>query len=193
MRAFVALNLDVAATRALAAHATRLRASPDAPKKATWVAPTNLHVTLKFLGEIDRALVPALSDALATIARATPAIPVEGFELTGYPKPVRARVLACDLRSPEAERPRVAALHAAVEDAFAELGLEREERAFRPHVTFARARPFADVRRLVEGGPSPSPSPPPPGTRLVEIVLYESALRPSGAEYTALFRAPLGE
>ena len=188
MRAFVALNLDIATTRALARHAKEMRASPNAPK-ASWVAPTNLHVTLKFLGDVDRALVPALSDALAPLAAATPPFAVSGVALAAFPRSSHARVLVYEIMMGDAERERATKLHADVDAAFAELGLPRDDRHWRPHVTFGRARQEIDARAFFEAEKERLEVP--PEARVLEIVLYESVLAQAGAEYTALWRAPL--
>ena len=182
MRAFCALNLDVASTRRIEELARSMRADPRTPK-LRWVPPTRMHVTLKFLGEMDVGLAPALGDALAPLAHADGVTRVGFRGVGGFPTDDRARVVVLLVDDASGE---IARLARAVEEVAAGFGFERESRAFTPHVTLARAERPVDLREGV--GRTPIALEP---ATLTELVLYRSDLRGPASEYTALTRLPL--
>jgi RNA 2',3'-cyclic 3'-phosphodiesterase len=102
-----------------------------------WVRPDGLHLTLKFLGDVDDAREPDLRTALRQAAGAGEARPVtlqiEGFGV--FPDFRRPRVVWAGV----APDPAVELLQHRVEQAFAPLGFPTEARAFRPHLTLGRA------------------------------------------------------
>jgi 2'-5' RNA ligase len=183
VRAFAALNVEVLAVRRVLEAVEHLRAHPLAPP-ARWVAPTRMHVTLKFFGDIDAGLVPALRDALSALARDQPA-PRLGFgSLGAFPSVEHARVLFAVVDDMGGDTARMAQ---AVEDGAAALGVVREARPFVPHMTIARTASPADVRSWIGSvamekvvGLAP------------ELVLYRSDISRPGAEYEALARLALG-
>ena len=136
VRTFVAAHLDPNTRSTLAVASVELRAHAGELPIA-WVAPENFHITVKFLGGIDEARVPAVIAALHTAAAGRPAFDVEIRSLGAFPSPARPRVLWAGVA--EGGEP-LGALAAAVEDALAPLGFEREARAFAAHVTLARVR-----------------------------------------------------
>jgi 2'-5' RNA ligase len=145
-----------------------------------WVAPANLHVTLKFLGQVDEARVPAVIEALRAAAAAHRALDVAVRGLGAFPTPARARVLWAGLAGDGAA---LGALAEAVDAACGALGFPREPRPFAAHVTLGRAREprpqaaLADA--LARGGEY--------GRVRVECVsLMRSELSRGGARYTEL-------
>lgn len=140
-RLFLALWPPPAVAAAL--HARGLRACGDTPARRE--AAGRLHLTLHFLGAVPRERLPALQAALC--------LPFGAFELrfdacTRWPSGV---VVAEPLRPPA----RLLALHGALAQALAALGLHTEARAFRPHVTLARRH--ADPRLAAHAGPAVAP------------------------------------
>jgi 2'-5' RNA ligase len=183
MRAFCACNPDVASVRRLVEAQVALRAHPLAPK-ARWVPPTRMHVTLKFLGDVDVGLAPALSDAIGPLAPNEPTIRVGYAGLSGFPDSARARVVVALLDDAPGDVRRIAER---VDVATAKLGLERESREFVPHVTLARLDRPSDVGAWLASVPLPAPP-----VILTELVLYRSDLGSAGHEYVALSRFGMG-
>jgi 2'-5' RNA ligase len=184
MRCFVAAELDAA----LRAPLVRLlRQDLPRTRAVRWCTEQQLHVTLKFLGEVRDGQLPAVCDAVTAAAQS-----IQPFQL-------RLSGLGC---FPSARNPRV--LWCGVEDAtdgcarwleqadplFEALGFPRETRAFHPHVTLGRSRgpDGAEVmRRALSELAAPST-----GNMTVEqVVLFESQLSPQGARYTPRLKAPL--
>ncbi len=179
MRLFVAVEITEQARQVLRHGLGALKR--DLPA-ARWVRPEGIHVTLKFLGEQPDGMVDRLDEA----------VPVA---LAGL-QPVHV-ALGGGGFFPHERRPRVAWVGgaaaglegwaAAIEEAAAAVGLAREARPFSLHLTLARLeRPWGE--RTVQdflvrvGTWSFQPF------EAREVVLFSSALKPTGAEYTALRR-----
>jgi 2'-5' RNA ligase len=141
-----------------------------------WTPAANLHLTVRFVGQVDRALVEGIADRLA--AMSLPAFDLELGDLGTFRRGRLVRVVWLGLRS-GAEA--VTTLAAAVEAECAKAGLEGESRPFQPHLTLARASPR-------DGAVLP-PLPEQPrlsGWRATELVLYSSRLGRTGSVYEPL-------
>jgi len=143
MRLFIALELPEPVRQCLAGlPRTDSRDINHTP-------PDNLHVTLKFLGEVDPSAVEALSDALRQVD-VKPSADVWGGHAEILPPRGPVRVVSVGL---DGDVAGVVALQAAVEAACVGQGFPREQRKFLPHVTLARARqplPSSNRPRLAE-------------------------------------------
>lgn len=186
VRSFVAVELSAEIRAALGREIARLAASGADVK---WVEPGSIHITLKFLGEVEKLRVPEILEALEPAARETPPFGLEVVGVSFFPKPTHPRIVAAGIDPAGAKA--LAALARRVEEALLPLGFGREERAFRAHVTLGRARSpkgmggLADAI-LTSGGE-------PFGEQDVEeVVLFMSELSREGPSYTALGRATLG-
>ena len=182
IRAFVALNIPVAVAGKVAELQRELRrAAEEAQLKLAWVPPPNLHVTLKFLGEISQETSHAVRDRLVDglAGRSSFWLDVAGVGV--FPHAKRPRVLWVGV----ADQGELAALAAEIDGWLDELGFAREKRPFHGHLTLGRFKqgqsafwePWSEhaVERC----------------QPTEVVLYRSTLRRRGAEYTALARFPL--
>lgn len=139
-----------------------------------------IHLTLKFLGEIPDKKVDGIKDALAGVS-------FPPFDLTvgcvsGNP-PRQPRVLWCDVR----DGGKTGMLHGLIEDALEPLGIPRDDRPFRPHVTIARVRQFdTSLVSCLRGLP-----PDEFGTcRVGSFQLKKSTLTPQGPVYETLLEVP---
>jgi 2'-5' RNA ligase len=179
IRAFLAIDLSDEARAAAAELVRRLRGRAGS-ERVRWVRPENLHVTLRFLGDVD----PARTREIAARVRGE----VDGiapFELRlgalhAFPSERRARVVALAVE-PE---PELAALAAAVERGVVAAGFEPERRPFNGHLTLGRVR----GRRtpLLRGGCEA------PSFAVDAFVLFRSEATPAGSHYTPLERFALG-
>ncbi|HET8647069.1 MAG TPA: RNA 2',3'-cyclic phosphodiesterase [Vicinamibacteria bacterium] len=177
LRAFIALDVDEGARERLVGLLQRLAGEVPGVR---WVRAEGLHVTVRFLGWTDAAVLGRIEDAVAPAARdCAPAQAALG-PLGLFPERGSPRVLWVGLDLP----PRMHALQRACEQAARHEGFEPEERAFRPHVTLGRWKDRA--RRPV------LPAPDLGTAHVTQLTLYRSELRPSGAVYTPLHRFDLG-
>ncbi len=150
-----------------------------------WVAPAGIHLTLRFYGATDAAQVPALAAQVGALARRHAPFEARALGWGVFPGPGRPRVLWAGLEAPAG----LAALAQEAEADARALGYAPEERAFRAHLTLARA---ADRGRPVLPGAPDAAAPVFGAVPVRELVVYESHLGPGGARYAALLRAPLG-
>ncbi|MGH9580652.1 MAG: RNA 2',3'-cyclic phosphodiesterase, partial [Terriglobales bacterium] len=130
MRLFVALDIDESIRARLAQFVQGVqRFAPD----ARWISPESLHLTLKFIGEVDPGELGAVQNALAGVQAVATAVRIHrtGF----FPSARAARVFWVGVQSDA----RLTALAEAVEQALVPLGIAREERAYSPHLTLARS------------------------------------------------------
>ena len=145
------------------------------------VDPANLHITLKFLGEVEPGKIGAIIEALRAV-RAAP------FELTvrcaACNSPRRPRVVWCDIT----DAGESAALARQVDDLLEPLGFPRERRPFRPHATLARVKEFhPSLLRQVQC----MPREPFGRFRVESIKLKKSTLTPRGSVYEDLVEVAL--
>ncbi|MEX1252993.1 MAG: RNA 2',3'-cyclic phosphodiesterase [Dehalococcoidia bacterium] len=185
LRLFVACELPDDVREALGrVQADLRRAGADSLR---WVRPEGIHVTLKFLGEVDAERVDAVTSALAAA--------IEPFELRVRPSALgtfggdRLRVVWVGL---EGDIDALASLAGRVEGALEPLGFPRERRPFAPHLTLARPRdhvPPAELRTLASLVRRYQP-PPLPSMTLREVNLMQSTLERGGSVYTKLAGLP---
>ena len=179
MRLFSGIALTEDCRAAVSAALAPLRADP-AP--VSWVAQGNLHITMKFLGEISRDRVGAIGNALADVAAGFRPFLLSAEGAGAFPGGRNPRVLWVGFREP---LELVKELHENMENALSGAGFTRDDRPFHPHITVGRARgvlPPAWCDRFVRAlsgrrfGVVPVP----------KITLYESRLSPGGAVYTVV-------
>jgi 2'-5' RNA ligase len=133
VRLFLAANFDAVLRAQLYAAAAPLRA---AGPTVSWVTQDRLHVTLKFLGEQDASLVPRLTSALESTLVTRSAFDVRLCGYGAFPNFRNPRVV---WMGGEEARPLVA-IAASIDDVCAAIGLARETRPFRAHVTLGRVQ-----------------------------------------------------
>lgn len=172
-RLFVALDLPEDARDELVRWRARALDHPD----LRLVGPEALHVTLVFLGHLDEELIPRIAELIEPPQAEAPVLTALGVK----PVPPRGpRLFALDLAD---EDGRAAAIQAAVSGALEREGLyEPEKRPFWPHVTLARVRKGARVRKL------DVPDPPSEPWRGAAVTLYRSRLSRQGARYEPVAR-----
>ena len=187
MRCFVAVDVPAEVRMRVAALASRLRrALPRADVR--WSPTEQLHVTLKFLGEVPDARVPAIEQALRAVAAAQAPLSLVAAGAGGFPNASRPRVLYVGILGQIDDLVRLAG---AVEGALEAAGFPRESRAFRGHLTIGRVRTPRPVagRAAALGNEVGAAA----GTWIAdEIVLYRSRLHPSGAIHEPVARLTLG-
>jgi RNA 2',3'-cyclic 3'-phosphodiesterase len=154
-----------------------------------WVPPGNMHLTLKFLGNISPTNVDIVTQMMRAEADACQPFVMQVGGLASFPSPKRPRVIYIGLQAPA----ELETLQHGIESATTRLGYESEERGFSPHLTIGRVRQNISasdqqqIRRALEETQIDSL-----GTARVDSVqLYNSDLKPTGSVYTRLFSAPL--
>ena len=187
LRAFIALEIPASLQDAIEQHTTSLRTASGSSVR--WVQPRNLHLTLKFLGDVSPSSIQFLHQMLTAEAARFPSFVIQFGGLGAFPSPKRPRVIWIGIQAP----PELEALQHAVEAGSARLGYGPEERPFTPHLTVGRVRQAATaleqqrLRLALESariGPIGK-------AEIKGISLMKSDLQPAGSVYTRLFSTPL--
>jgi len=176
IRLFVGLAIDPTLAAGLEPLATGIPG-------ARWVAPRNLHLTLRFIGEVEDGIAEDIHLALATIASPGFALTLETLGTFGHRRPHTLWLGVA--REAALER-----LQGKVEAAAVRAGCLPEPRKFTPHVTLARLNGEATARipDFIAGN-SPFRAGP---MKVAHFTLFRSHLSHNGADYEALAEYPLG-
>lgn len=195
IRAFLAVELDEALKARLAQLQIELKRelSRDLTRdvRLSWVQPTSMHLTVKFLGDTDESVIDRLHEAVGVLSAQHLPIPIPLERLGVFPHLQQPRVFWI---GPEprwnsgADAERLQTLHRAVEARCESFGFAPEGRPLSPHLTLARLREGAHQagQALARSGVLDRPQP--VGTlTMASIVMMRSELRPSGPRYTKLW------
>ena len=186
MRLFVALDFPNPIRQSLRELIARLKSEC---RRAKWVRPEAMHITLKFIGEVGAEKLEPIRVALAPVHSTGP-VEMQFRGLGFFPNERRPRVLWCGVEA----SPNLVELAAAVERALVPLGIATESRDFVPHLTLARINtdrvPRRDLETLVRAA-GELKSYDFGRTRETEFHLIESILKPAGAEYRRLETFPI--
>lgn len=182
IRAFLALEISDRVKAQLALAQGDMR---HVLPRARWTRPEGWHLTLKFLGEVERSVLADLAAELAPRIRGIGAVAVK-LEKTGFfPSSMRPRVAWVGGTAAGVDN-----VVAAVEEAAEIAGFARDRRPWSAHLTQARLKaqwPADAVDRFLEWGTTLDLE----AFTCREVVLFSSDLQPGGAVYTALERFPL--
>jgi 2'-5' RNA ligase len=184
-RTFIAIEIPHEIRARVTAHIARLRELlPDS--SASWNRDQNLHLTLKFLGDVS---IDRLEDLSQAVAHTTSQFDPFQISLTGcgaFPARGKPSVLWIGIKDSSGT---LSQLQRELDECCARVGFAREARAFHPHLTIARLRKPQRGRELAElhgGLEFPALS-----LTIAEIVGFRSELLPQGARHSALFRHEL--
>ena len=184
-RTFIAIELSADARARVVQHINSLRRElPDV--RASWSREDNLHLTLKFLGNVPVADIPKVSDAVASATKS-----ISSFELTfsgcgTFPPHGRPSILWIGAHAPSMQ-----ALQTAIDHELDAAGFPRESRPFHPHLTVARlrhphgARELADLHKRLGFAPI--------AFDVSEVVVFRSELLRQGSKHTAISRHQLAQ
>ena len=153
-----------------------------------WVKPEHLHLTLKFLGDVDLRDIPEVCAAMTRAAASVPPFTLRMVGAGAFPRESQPRTVWIGADEGTEE---IAVLHERIEVALAELGFRREHRRFRPHLTIGRvrsadrgieelARVLGENHDFVAGV-----------VDVDEVVAFSSELDRAGPIHEALATAPL--
>ena len=184
-RTFCAIELSDRVREQLADHVKRLReAVPDA--SASWSRPENVHLTLKFFGNVPTQDVTRISVAATRVAQQFSSFQIRIGGTGVFPRRSRPQVLWVGV---EDSSNSLSDLQQRLEEEFAREGFAKEDRGFRPHLTIARLRRPEDARQLAEAHIQTKFS-------FIEVpvnefVLFRSELSPKGSRYTTISKHEL--
>lgn len=187
LRAFIAVELPAEIQQKVYKETSNFRKGLDSFVR--WAPSHNMHLTLKFLGDVSASSVEFLIQMLRNEADNVPCF---NFQLTGigsFPSLRQPRVIYIGIQAPAA----LDALQRGIEAASRRLGYESEERPFSAHLTLGRVKQHIaaidqqKIRRAIEGTQVDLLG----IARVDSVHLYKSELKPGGSVYTRLYSAPL--
>lgn len=154
-----------------------------------WVPPVNIHLTLKFLGNIPAPHLDFLKQMLIGIAERAKPFDMQISGIGSFPSSKRPRIIWAGIHAPAA----LFSLQKEIEEKSTRFGYEKETKTFSPHLTIGRVHQEATAKELERignalasiqlGGIITS--------RVDSVHLYQSDLNPKGSIYTKLFSVPL--
>jgi 2'-5' RNA ligase len=188
VRSFIAVEIPAYIQVALAKSIIQLqRAFPQ--KTIRWVNGQNVHLTLKFLGNIPLTSLECLFNTLNAELVGYPSFEITVGTLGAFPATHRARIIWIGLDAPEA----LMDLYRSIERVSARLGFPPDHRPFSPHLTIGRVHQNIsglDLQRIhsvLEGSTVGTL-----GSFIVDAVqIIKSDLQPGGPVYTHLFTIPI--
>jgi RNA 2',3'-cyclic 3'-phosphodiesterase len=184
VRLFVAINPPPHIRESVYDATASLR---DAVPELRWIPAERLHVTVRFIGEQEDAMLPALRSALHEGVASSRSMDITFSGVSAFPSFRRARVVWLGIEY----ETRLELLHHDVESALMKAGLEVEGRAFRPHLTLARvperlsrerARDLSQAARGIRHRTA---------FTLESLELMRSEAMPGGPRYSVVASAPL--
>jgi 2'-5' RNA ligase len=188
VRTFLALPLPDDLKVSLADLSERLqKGAKFTAAHPSWVNPMNIHLTLKFFGDIDEGQIESLRGQLPRVAAAHRAFEVQVRGLGVFPTPQNPRVVWVGVR-------KAGALHRlaeGVESALGKQGWPPADHEFSPHLTLARLKHRRGAKAFMDTVQSHSEWEIGPWA-IDRMVLFQSCLKSSGAEHTVLSEFPLG-
>lgn len=179
IRTFIAIDIPPWVKTQIAGIQNRLR---SLDLNASWVGRENMHMTLKFLGDIDPKLAPAIKETLTEVLDPMPKFSVCLGGLGVFPRPERPRVVWVALQDSSGA---LKTLWEKTGDALSILKFPKETREFSPHLTLGRIKSSKGKELLKEALQTASATDP-VSFEIASVKLYQSRLTPKGSIYTAL-------
>lgn len=183
-RAFIAIELNEDAHAELASLQSCLKSSEADVK---WVSPESIHITLKFLGNIDGKKVEEVKGILKEVAASQEPFWMTLKEAGAFPKIDFPKVIWVGIDKGKDESSEIAEL---LEERLEAIGIPREDRPFHPHATLGRAKSTKNIDRLKKIMTDLKFEP----KAIVEVgglILFQSQLATKGPIYTPLFIAKM--
>lgn len=179
IRTFIALNLGPEIQDAILNIQAGLK-KIDCNVK--WVEPQNIHLTLKFLGDVEPKKIDVLKQTLTNLCASVEPIETGLTQLDAFPSMDRPQVLWVGLKDNDRQ---LMALAKTLEKTLERLGFKRNEKPFSPHITIGRTRPLKNISLLSQAISEFSLS-----TNLLQtfnnVALYKSTLTPQNPIYEVL-------
>lgn len=180
MRTFIAIELPQEIKDTLGRLQAKLKVAGADVK---WVEPKNIHLTLKFLGEIDEQAVSRISSSLEEVCRAGKPFTIELSSLGAFPDAASPRIIWIGLKRGNKE---VKEIFQNIEKHLAILGIPREEREFSAHITIGRTRSGKNRQELTKLLLAPAQNLSEWQFQVSKITLFKSTLTPRGPIYEVI-------
>jgi 2'-5' RNA ligase len=187
------LSQELRAELATVQQELKRRIDPEMKRdmRISWAKPASIHLTIKFLGDMDEQVIDPLLAAVERAIGSQKAVNVPLERLGAFPRPQSPRVLwvgPSENWEKGAEAKRIAEIYGAIEQACEGLSFLRETKPFSPHLTLARIKVGERQVGVALAKSGVLDRPLSLGSLAVEsVVLMRSELKPTGSVYTKLW------
>lgn len=184
MRAFIAIELNESIHEELATLQAKLK---PAGADVKWVEPQNIHLTLKFLGDVPEDKINRIKNALDAIAAKTNTFNISLAQIGAFGNLNSLRVIWVGIKEGALQASKLAD---EIEEQLAKLGFPKEGRPFSAHLTLGRVRSpkgRQQLKEAIENFQLLTPK----SQLITHITLFQSTLTPKGPIYTILHKAKL--
>ena len=184
---FCAVELPENIRRRIEKHIERVRtAVPES--QPSWTRVGNIHLTLKFFGNVEHTRVERIGEALSRAVKGFLRFDVSIAGAGAFPNTRQPRVLWIGVNDSSGQLKQ---LHESIDEECAKEGFEKESRAYRPHLTVARIRKPEGARALAEASQRFGFEP--MEMIVKELLLFRSELSSKGSRYTVVSRHQLSD
>jgi 2'-5' RNA ligase len=190
LRTFIAIDLPINILEGITEYTAELREMLPKPL-VRWVSSRNIHLTLKFLGDVEESSLQQLADNLVKVTTTYRPFSLSVSGIVAFPSKKRPRVIWIGLEAP----PALNSMQKGLDVVLTQLGYTSENRTFSPHLTIGRVgqgingSDMQKIQTLLKSYKVGFI-----GTVVVKTVkIFKSDLRPGGAVYTGLYSLPLKE
>jgi len=176
MRTFIAIEIPEKIKKTIERWQAPLK---EAPAAVSWVKPGNIHITLKFLGDVEDSRINEIGESVkSAVGSFSPfRLSIEGAG--GFPNLKHPRVIWVGIINEQGELKRLAE---SVDNEMSSLGFPREKRSFKPHLTVGRVKSQRRIETVTElihlnrfyGGEF----------QVENVIVMKSQLHPAGSIYT---------
>lgn len=186
MRLFIAIDLPEVLIKKIKILQDEIKRGCRA--RVSWSIPENIHLTLKFLGEVQEGKIDDIKEKIEDAGKGVGPFLLSVNGIGYFPNPHRPRVIWVGIKTYDN---MLNTLYERLESGLKELGFEKEDRRFHPHLTLGRIKEITRKTAL-KGMPDNLNGSDELGKFKAEgICLYKSELNPKGAVYTKLFECKL--
>ena len=184
IRAFIAIPLDPKIQHSIERMQDHLKKSNNDIK---WVKPENIHITLKFLGDIDTKQINSIKQILSNCTHNTRPFKVELSQLGAFPNIDRPRTLWVGLKD---SKQRLNQISMSLEKTLGKIGFQTDQKPFSSHITIGRIRSSKNIDALSKSMSSYQISENCTQT-ISKIILFQSTLCSEGPIYQSLHQIKL--
>jgi 2'-5' RNA ligase len=184
IRCFISLHVPEEIVTGISQYIQELKKLTTGVK---WIRPEGIHLTLKFLGEIESSRVKMIESRLPEISKACAPFNIYVSGSGCFPGRKKPRVFWVGLEQGESNP--LLGIHVLIENILEPLGFDKEKRRFSPHLTLGRVKHpanFLNIYTFFDKHPFPKIN-----FHVTEFFFMRSELKPSGAEYSVIGRYPL--
>ena len=185
MRSFIAIAVPESVLKSCQDIMVQLR---NLNPQGRFAKTQSIHLTLQFLGDIEEEQIPGIAEILEQAGKGVTPFDLEVGRLGVFPHLTHPRVVWIGVEPVDA----LMTLQSKIQQGLEPLGFPKENRDFHPHLTLLRLKSRKNLRQLAQYIDTEGPGLRAGVIKAEQIHLYQSILKPQGAEYRKLFTARLG-